>query len=259
MTAGSIRDNFNQQTFYFKEPDGIYFYYDGGNSCDRILRKLPLDSSKIQIINIWFAKDDKNVYRAGRLLKDIDPTDFHAFNHVYCGNHQIIYTYGDAKVAHHETFQVIDDGDFKHIFRGQKSGYRESYAVDNEFAYYFQGSTQGCKANRIKSCHNPSSLRRLEYGYAADDENAYFEGRRIHKAKGKTFRAINEYYSTDGKHIFYYTNVVEGADVSTFKVYSGEWRKDIGLLNWDGFAADCNHYYENGCIVDEKIKVSPWL
>ena len=60
------------------------------------------------------------VNRTGILLCGISSEGFRVYNAVYVGNHQIIYTpYGDAKVAHPDTFIVLSEGyarDNKHFY-----------------------------------------------------------------------------------------------------------------------------------------------
>ena len=70
----------------------------------------------------------------------------------------MIYTpYGDAKVAHPESFQALDQGD---IPPGRH--FRQSYGRDEEFVYFFDAFEEKKQATRLRAWKDPASFRVLE-------------------------------------------------------------------------------------------------
>ena len=150
----------------------------------------------MEILNHDFIKDKQRVYRKGVLLRGITPEGFHVYNGIFVGNHQVIYTpYGDAKIAHPASFEALDDG----ISCGKQFPY--SYGKDEEFVYFFTGSTDTKHAVRLKACHNPQTFSVLSEKFAKDDKHVYREEQILKKANPATFEVLKDYYARDDKEI----------------------------------------------------------
>ena len=117
-----------------------------------------------------------------------------------------------------------------------------SYGRDEEFVYYFTEITQTRKAVRLKACHDPKTFEVLHMGYmtalARDDKHVYCYDHTVKKADPKTARHIGEHYWCDKRYVFFNERIVEGADVSSFKIV-------LPGKSWStAVAADKNHYYQ---------------
>ena len=167
------------------------------------------------------------VYRRGVLLRGISPEGFHCFNPAYIGNHQVIYTpYGDAKVAHPETFEVLDDG-------LGKFG-PEGYGRDAEFVYFFTCSTDTCYAVRLRGCKNPSAVSLLPSGYAKDDAHVYYSQAIVKQALPDSFAVLKDGYARDDRHVFWRNQLLK-TNVRDFTILG------------DGYAKDGRQYFPTAC------------
>lgn len=83
----------------YRECDGVVAFMPEQQSYQNIFRCVKkIDLNTMEILNYDFIKDKQCIYRRGILLSGITPDNFHVYNEVYTGNHQIIYTpYGNAK------------------------------------------------------------------------------------------------------------------------------------------------------------------
>lgn len=244
--AKRILDKNDKPTDYFLS-DNLIFRHNPQHieSWDDIIY-LNLTPELTEVLDNEFIKDDKKVFLRARLQRGVNPKTFQLINHLFAGNEEIILTrYGNAKVEHPKTFKVLDDGLTPSTFSSQIGGYQCGYAIDKEFAYYFDESTSTEHAIRVKACKNPSELQSLGFGFAKDDKNIFLEGRKITKAKPDTFKIINRYYATDGKHIFYRRDVLDNADVASFEILPTRvsQRNPDPILN-SYWAKDKNHYYD---------------
>lgn len=237
--ARILKDSSGKASGY-RECDGEVAYMPSQQSYDNVFRKVKIDIGSMEVLNYDFIKDSQRVYRKGMLLRGITPEDFHIFNSSYIGNHQVIYTpYGDAKVSHPESFEVLDDGMSPTGPRG--------YARDSEFVYFFTCSTDTRHAVRLKSCKDPSAFSVLSYEYAKDDQHVYYFGSIIKKAALETFALLGCSYADDGRHIFYRDKLLK-SDFGSFKVLGEGYAKDKNQAFYNGeqLKADSGAFYYLG-------------
>lgn len=199
--ARILKDNDGKPSGY-RECDGEVAFMPKQQSYENIFRRVKIDLDTMEILNHDFIKDKQRVYRRGVLLRGITPEGFHVYNGIYTGNHQVIYTpYGDAKIAHPASFEALDDG----ISCGRQFPY--SYGRDEEFVYFFTGSTDTKHAVKVKACHEPRAFCALSGKYAKDDKHVYYAGS-ILKADAATFTVLEDGYAKDRLHLFCQGNIV---------------------------------------------------
>ena len=182
----------------YRECDGEVCWMPQRQSYDREFRLVKIDPGTMTVLNHDFIKDASRVYRQGALLRGVSPQGFRVLNGVYTGGSGGIWTpYGDAKVAHPETFGVLDSG-------GVPEGavFPQSYGRDGEFVYFFTGSTDTPRAIRVRGCKDPAAFRVLSWQYARDGEHVYYQGAVVKKADPATFFILGQRYARDQKHLF---------------------------------------------------------
>lgn len=251
--ARVLKDNTGKPSGY-RECDGEVAYMPEQESHENTFRRVKIDVHTMEVLNHDFIKDAQRVYRKGVLLRGITPEGFHVFNPAYIGNHQVIYTpYGDAKIAHPESFEVMDDG------MGQFGP--EGYARDAEFLYYFTYYTETRHAVRLKACKNPSSFVALPWCYAKDDLHVYYSQAIMKRADPKSFEVLDSGYAKDEKHIFYRGQVLKVSSQSFVllgdgyacggrqvyylgRILEADYKSFTVL--WSGYASDGTHIFGKG-------------
>lgn len=189
----------------YRECDGEVCWMPQRQSYDREFRLVKIDPGTMTVLNHDFIKDAGRVYRQGVLLRGVSPQGFRVLNGVYIGGPGGIWTpYGDAKVAHPETFEVLDSG-------GVPEGavFPQSYGRDGEFVYFFTGSTDTPRAIRVRGCKDPAAFRVLSWQYARDEEHVYYQGAVVKKADPATFVILGQRYARDQKHLFLGDHLLE--------------------------------------------------
>ena len=202
--ARILKDSAGQPSGY-RECDREVCWMPERQSYDRVFRRVKIDVDTMEVLNHDFIKDRERVYRIGLLLRGISPAGFRVFNPVYTGGPQVIYTpYGDAKVAHPESFQALDQGD---IPPGRH--FRQSYGRDEEFVYFFDAFEEKKQATRLRACKDPASFRVLELPFARDDRRVYCAGMVIKEADAATFVSLGKGYARDAKRLFFWNRLLE--------------------------------------------------
>lgn len=230
--ARILRDS-NGKPSGYRECDGEVAFMPEQQSYENIFRRVKIDTDTMEVLNHDFIKDKQRVYRCGVLLRGITPDDFHVYNTVYIGNHQVIYTpYGNAKIVHPATFEALDDWK-------QDSIFPYSYGRDEEFVYFFTGSTDTRHAVKLKACQRADTFCVLSHKYGKDDKHVYYEDIVLKKARPDTFVVLDSFYARDDKHVYCRSRMFE-ADAKTFVVLQ------------DGYAKDCNHLFLRGFIENGK-------
>lgn len=233
--ARILKDNSGNPSGY-RECDGEVAFMPKQQSYENIFRLIKIDIKTMEILNHDFIKDKQYVYRKGILLRGIMPNDFHVYNGVYTGNHQVIYTpYGDAKIVHPASFEALDDGGL------HEKNFPYSYGRDEEFVYFFTGSTDTRHAVKLKACQNPRLFSVLSDKYARDDKHVYYEHSILAKANPETFVVLSHHYARDNKRVYIGNRLIE-ADAKTFIVLQ------------DGCAKDCMHTFSHGNIVEHELE-----
>jgi len=216
--ASILRDGAGRPSGY-RVCDGEVAYMPQQQSYERIFRKVSIDLDTMEVLNHDFLKDHRRVYRKGVLLRGITPEGFHCFNPAYIGNRQVIYTpYGDAKVAHPETFEVLDSG-------LGRSGHPEGYGRDAEFVYFFTCSTDTSHAVRLRGCKNPAAFTLLPWGYAKDDAHVYYDQAIVKQALPDSFAVLGDGYARDERHVFWRNQLLK-TRVRDFAVLGDGYAKD---------------------------------
>lgn len=207
--ARILKDQSGRESGY-RECDGEVAYMPKQQSYENIFRRVKINPDEMEILNYNFIKDKQRVYRKGILLRGITPEGFHVYNAAYTGNHQVIYTpYGDAKVAHPATFEVLDDGIGKYGAEG--------YGRDEEFVYFFTYSTDTPHAIRIKGCKNPAAFSILSDGYTKDDVHVYYAQAIVRGADPQSFVVLSDGYAKDSRHVFWRNRTLK-AGKETFQI-----------------------------------------
>ncbi|MEP7197417.1 MAG: DKNYY domain-containing protein [Saprospiraceae bacterium] len=156
-----------------------------------------ITDSNFVILNESFAKDNIQAYYKSYLIEGSDPKTFEAINEHYAKDKNAIY-YCDE--------------------------YREG-------KNYF--TTKNRIINVITGAHH-DSFKVLDYGFAIDDQKAYFNGNSFKIEDPSTFEVIDFHFCKDQKYAYFNTKPIQGVDGKSFL-----------LLN-DHYAQDKDHYFYFG-------------
>jgi hypothetical protein len=227
-----------EQSCYVRYKGKIYFVWHGSRGHRKNHRSVSADpvsaialSSKEDYCH--YLVDSYYVFQNGILMKNVKADGFKIYNPVFAGDsHAVLTPYGNAKIAHPDQFEALDDGDQYPLKKSGVDSYKAGYGRDGQNVYWFDGSNSTTHAVMVRTCKQPQTFVSLGLGYAKDIDHVYLEGRRIKGADPTSWRMLNRLYSRDKKHIFYFTDKVIDADPETFEVILGPNEDDLFDSMW---------------------------
>ncbi|MDW5290801.1 DKNYY domain-containing protein [Formosa sp. PL04] len=178
-------------------------------------------------INEYFCKDNHRVYKRSSfdiIPCEIDPLTFKMLNERYVADAHFIYDYlrtndgGDPSQLKKFSYESLDNIAFLH---------KDYLLFDNSVIY--EGVLME-DANRTHFMVLESATK----AYAKDDQNVYYDGKKIAGVDLATF-ALYDYdqYARDKNHVYHWGVKMEGVDLETF----GAIEKDSWVYK------DKNHTY----------------
>ncbi|MCV7321044.1 DKNYY domain-containing protein [Mycolicibacterium confluentis] len=171
--------------------DSTRVYYDGN--------ALPEadPGSFVLLDRSGFARDDKNVHQADRLLSD-DPDHFEFLAGDMAKDRAAVY-WSDGSILSRDPkgFAIVSDGDH----------------------YLFTKGSADVHVNGVKIADaNPSSFRLLSGAYSRDDRSIFYFTDRVAEAAPANFEVIDGPYATDDRRVYWMGRVIDGADPLSFRV-----------------------------------------
>lgn len=177
-----------------------------------------------------YKKKDGKVYFNG---KEITDKSFVVLNDAFAKDSATAYfknyPVSSADVA---TFEAVD----------------ENYAKDKNKVYYCDEYREGqnyylTKRQTVDVIEDaqPASFVSLEYGYAKDNKNAYFEGITFKVKDVASLKSINRYFAKDDVHAYLNQKAIDGSDGKSFEVTDDSYAKDAGHIYFYGYPGDKNH------------------
>jgi hypothetical protein len=186
--------------------DGIWYWH--GRIC-----KGADNQSFVPHNNVW-ATDKKGLFKQDTRVRLRDPATCEVLNLLFAkDSQQVYYIDGIAKgVANVASFEVLDSGCYTTL-----DGFvrRFGFARDSMNVYshdFFSG------APKVLKGADRNTFRRLDYGYAADENSVWNDAYRIKKADPKSFVVIDDAYSQDLRHVYCGDSLIVGADKDTFEI-----------------------------------------
>ncbi len=215
------------------------------------------DPATLEIISGYFLKDKQRVYHGKVPIKGSDPASFRILNTSYAQDTNQVYFYnypneGGVIImpALSRSFSLLEypyskdesavyyvDAKMKGVDAATFTILGNNYSKDKTSVFFEDKKMNGVDAATFMIL--PEYENTTQHLYFAQDNNSVFwADKKVTGANPTTFKAIDFGYGTDGKHVYYHTNVVKDADPQSFKVYPH------GVGNAD--SEDKNRKYSEG-------------
>lgn len=235
LTSDQTGDPLDIKTFsIIKSPNGKINYVKDKNGIYDIsmlfAEKLEgiKDENTFRVLGDVYTEDKYNIYYYDVKIKNVDKSSFKSLGNGYGRDkNSIFYNEKRMKVSDISSFEVMNS----------------NYSKDKNIVFY--------DGDIIKNADS-SSFKIIDGHYSKDKNSVYYNGEKL-KVDAKTFYIFkeNENFGKDSKNVYYVDilsndekiEVIEGADVSSFK-----------LLN-KNYAKDNNKVYYNSDIINILLKI----
>ncbi|MEP7265611.1 MAG: DKNYY domain-containing protein, partial [Bacteroidota bacterium] len=177
-----------------------------------------------------YKKKDGKIYFDG---KEITDKSFVVLNDAFAKDSTTAYfknyPFQYADVA---TFEAVD----------------EHYAKDKNKVYYCDEYREGQNyyltkrqtIDELEDVH-PESFVALEYGYAKDSKNAYFEGIAFKVKDVASLKSINTFFAKDDTHAYLNQKPIAGSDGKSFEITDNNYAKDATHIYYYDYTGEKNH------------------
>ncbi len=223
--------------------DGKDIYYQNENNDSGSTKYYSLfegmDVKTFSIINDSLVRDKNNVYYItiwkNILLEDADPKTFEYIGESY----PLVYA-KDKKRAY--TIEKL--GSFVYVIKNADPKtfelLKENYSKDKNHAYFQEKPAKGIDVKTFEV---------LGYFHVRDKNHVYMrsidEYEPVKGADIKTFEILTPLYTKDKNHVYYNSEIIEGADSSSFAVMQRLNKNEYE------YAGDKNRVYYNGEVIPE--------
>ena len=188
-----------------------------------------------------YARDRNKVYfgdGVGRamIVRGADPSTFRPLTHNYYRDDKHIFS-GTSPLpkCDPESFQIIEN-EYGHFARDAKHVYYGSKLIEGADVKSFRINSEGIKVDDEsvffgweKAALDPNSVRTISKGLFADHKSVYYFANLIEGADPETFVRISDSYFKDKAYVYYKGSgppkPIPGADASTFEIF-------IGICSW---------------------------
>ena len=136
-----------------------------------------------------------------KVLKGVNPYKFKAYSEIYGTDGQHVY-YSN---------KIVPGADPKTFVAVHGNAAHDSHAI-----YWMGEPVKSCDPSTFHALNTPNDPVAVWY---ADSKCIYYAILRMNlvsHAETKTFKPITGYYGKDAKHVYYQTQIIDGADASTF-------------------------------------------
>lgn len=230
------------RSHYIRDGERVLYVSSNSRAYEGRAKVLRVDGRTARVLNEQYLVDDASVFRDGRQQRKVNARRFRVLNRIFAGDDRMILTtYGDAKVADPGSFEVLDDGTNTQSFSATRGGYRGGFARDRHYLYFFDESTSGAHAIRVRGCKSPETFVSLSDGYGRDEGNVFLESSCLKGADPSSWSSLNPLFSCDRSAVFYLNQRIEDADPGSFEVLEAPDGQGKARSPW---GKDGTHYYE---------------
>ncbi|SEL85268.1 DKNYY family protein [Aquimarina amphilecti] len=212
--------------------DDLYYLDDSEAEGFKILEDA--DAKTYEQLSYDFARDKNFIYRNNEKCIEVDHGSFDIVNDQFCRDIQGVYHY-----QYGEPLLKIDDANISEIVSLTSSHIRDDKNV------YFYLTYRG--ADYIQELVKLPFKNRNEIAFFEDasllkiDDQIFYQGLIIEEVDAATFSELDYGYAKDINYVFFHGEIVEGADVNTFKYNTSNYT-----------FSDKNYIYEVGKKVKKK-------
>ena len=107
------------------------------------------------------------------------------------------------------------------------------YIINNGKVYY-----QRLKYRDEMTEADTPTFKNLDYFYAKDKNNVYYEGDKLPGVDPLTFRILDYSYTKDKDKVYYYRTALANVDPATFKILDIDYTKDKNSVYYAGKKID---------------------
>ena len=220
-------DSYNK---YFKDKDNIYFLNNKDNKME--FEKLAGANPKtFEIVDDYFAKDDKNVYFFNKKVIGVDAKTFEEVGYDIVKDKNGVYFLENVSEENENSEIKVKKLDSKGIdLKSFKKVDNSDYYFKDKNGVYYENSENLHKIENV----DLKTFEALDYDFTKDKNNVYYEGEKVEGVDMNSIEVVNRMCIKDKNSVFYRGKKLEKISSNNFNYFDGGMSYDIILVDKNG-------------------------
>ena len=231
-----LGDSYNK---YYRDKNNIYFLNDKDDKME--FEKLAGANPKtFEIVDDYFAKDDKNVYFFNKKVIGVDAKTFEEVGYDIIKDKNGLHILIDSNETEIKVKNLKADGIDLKTLKKLDNGY---FKDKNNIYYGLSGNLYKIKNADLQTFEVLTSPYSSSVYFAKDKNNVYYNGKKLDGIVPNDFEQIQSYFIKDKNGIYKFEEGENEQDLKITPINAKIDFKNLKELDWKYFGDDKNIYY----------------
>ena len=231
-----LGDSYNK---YYRDKNNIYFLNDKDDKME--FEKLAGANPKtFEIVDDYFAKDDKNVYFFNKKVIGVDAKTFEEVGYDIIKDKNGLHILIDSNETEIKVKNLKADGIDLKTLKKLDNGY---FKDKNNIYYGLSGNLYKIKNADLQTFEVLTSPYSSSVYFAKDKNNVYYNGKKLDGIVPNDFEQIQSYFIKDKNGIYKFEESENEQDLKITPINAKIDFKNLKELDWKYFGDDKNIYY----------------
>ena len=226
---------------YYRDKNNIYFLNDKDDKME-FEKLVGANPKTFEIIDYYFARDDKNLYIFGYKLDGIDPKTFETLNYEMIKDKNGVYFLENISEENENSEIKVKKLDSKGIdLKSFKNVDNSDYYFKDKNGVYYENSENLHKIENV----DLKTFEALDYDFAKDKNSVYYENKKLNEIDASSFEKIEFNFIKDKNGLYKIDKndendeiklipINEKVNLENFKEIGGNYYKDDKNLYYFG-------------------------
>ena len=231
-----LGDSYNK---YYRDKNNIYFLNDKDDKME--FEKLAGANPKtFEIVDDYFARDDKNVYFFNKKVIGVDAKTFEEVGYDIIKDKNGLHILIDSNETEIKVKSLKADGIDLKTLKKLDNGY---FKDKNNIYYGLSGNLYKIKNADLQTFEVLNSPYSSSVYFAKDKNNVYYNGKKLDGIVPNDFEQIQSYFIKDKNGIYKFEEGENEQDLKITPINAKIDFKNFKELDWKYFGDDKNIYY----------------
>ncbi len=231
-----LGDSYNK---YYRDKNNIYFLNDKDDKME--FEKLAGANPKtFEIVDDYFAKDDKNVYFFNKKVIGVDAKTFEEVGYDIIKDKNGLHILIDSNETEIKVKNLKADGIDLKTLKKLDNGY---FKDKNNIYYGLSGNLYKIKNADLQTFEVLTSPYSSSVYFAKDKNNVYYNGKKLDGIVPNDFEQIQSYFIKDRNGIYKFEEDEDKQNLKITPINAKINFKNLKELDWKYFGDDKNIYY----------------
>ena len=231
-----LGDSYNK---YYRDKNNIYFLNDKDDKME-FEKLVGANPKTFEIVDDYFARDDKNVYFFNKKVIGVDAKTFEEVGYDIIKDKNGLHILIDSNETEIKVKSLKADGIDLKTLKKLDNGY---FKDKNNIYYGLSGNLYKIKNADLQTFEVLTSPYSSSVYFAKDKNNVYYNGKKLDGIVPNDFEQIQSYFIKDKNGIYKFEEGENEQDLKITPINAKIDFKNLKELDWKYFGDDKNIYY----------------